>query len=108
MTEDGNQPEGSTMTETAIRVTRRGFASRTSPVPAAIRENADKFIANLVATYARVEAVRASIRPAAYCGPGSEGGWMLELYVTHRDTYFTRGNDRQTDHFLEIIYDRSN
>lgn len=92
------------MTETAIRVTRRGFASRTNPVPAAIRASADSFIDGLASTYAgRVEAVRASIRPATYCGPGSEGGWMLDVYVTER--HFDR---LRTDHFLEIIYDRSN
>jgi hypothetical protein len=70
----------------AVKISRTGFKPRNYPVPATIRDAANKQIDRMLAihrdTGAPASSVRASLRIASYTGPGSpEGAYMLDLYV---------------------------
>lgn len=75
----------------ACKITRRGFKSRNTPVPADVLEQAEEFIAAERAYGA--QNILAQLRPMTYCGPGSageRGAYMLDLHAGRHGT-FTHG-----------------
>lgn len=86
--------------DVTTKVTRRGFANRNYPAPKWAVDQANVLIER-VRDFdpGRCTAIRAELRPAVYCGPGSAGdfgAYIVEMYVTWRDG--------ATEHMLRDIY----